>query len=208
VNKDMLAPLTGVAFIILLFVGFAIQGEPPEATDDVQDIVDHYIDNKDSVQLGAFLVVPSGALLMFFAAYLRKIFSAAEGAGGMLSVLPLVGLAIIAIGAAIDSTISFALAESADDIDPIAVQGLQALWDNDFMPFALGMEIFLVSVGLLVVRTGVFPKWLGWVALVLAVVALIPADVGFIAFVGGALLLVVFSVILTLRARSSSPQPA
>ncbi len=207
-NKDMLAPLTGVAFVVVLFISFAIQGEPPEAKDDVQDIVNHYVDNKDSVELGAFLVVPAGALLVFFGAHLRRVFSAAEGVGGMLSVLPLVGLSILITGAAFDSTVSFALAEAADDIDPTAVQALQALWDNDFMPMALGIEIFLISLGLLTVRTGVLPKWIGWVALVLALAGLTPTDAGFAAFVGAALLLIIISILLAVRARSAPAQTA
>jgi hypothetical protein len=63
---------------------------------------------------------------------LRKVLRAAEGEGGMLSAVALAGATVMAVGAAIDATISFTLAETADNIEPTAVQALQALWDNDF----------------------------------------------------------------------------
>ena len=88
----------------------------------------------------------------------------------MLSPLTLVGAAIMAVGLAIDATILFAIAEAADDIEPASVETLQALWDNDFMPIAVGMVVFLLSSGIAIARYGALPKWLGWVAIVLGVV--------------------------------------
>ncbi len=56
-NREWLVPLTGVAFVLVGIVGFAIGGEPKSADDPVKEIVDFYVDNKDSVQIGAFLGV-------------------------------------------------------------------------------------------------------------------------------------------------------
>ena len=138
--------------------------------------------------------------LVFFGAYLRKVFSAAEPPGhGMLSPLVLAGTVIMAVGAGIDMTISFALAEAAEDIDPVAVQSLQALWDNDFMPIAIGIVVLLLSSGLSIVRYGALPKWLGWVAIVLAVIGMTP--IGFVSFMVGGLWVIVVSIMLAVRAR-------
>ena len=76
---------------------------------------------------------------MFFAGYIRKVLDREAGGRSMLPTVALVGAGIFATGAAIDSMISFALAEAADDIDPTAVQAIQAMWDNDFMPLTLGI---------------------------------------------------------------------
>jgi hypothetical protein len=201
-NREWWAPLTGVAFIVVAIVGFAIGGEPPGADSPAQEIVDHYVDNEGSVMAGAVLGGIAASLLIFFAGYLRKVLSAAEGPGGVLSAVVLVGAAILAVGAALDATLSFALAETADDIEPASVQTLQALWDNDFMPFAIGNQIFLFASGLSIVRHGALPKWLGWVAIVLGVIAVTP--IGFAAFIGGAIWIAIVSVILSLRLRSAT----
>jgi hypothetical protein len=202
VKREWWVPLTGVAFIVVAIVGGIIAGEPPDADSPVQEIVDHYTDNKDAIEVGSFVGAAAGVLLVFFGAYLRSVFSAAEGPGGILSALVLVGTAVVAVGLAIDITISIALAESVDDIEPAAVQALQALWDNDFVPLALGSLVFLISSGLSILRHGALPKWLGWVALVLAVIGFTP--LGFVAFIGAGLWIAVVSVMLTVRARATT----
>jgi hypothetical protein len=201
VKKEWLVPLTGVVFVGLAIASFAIGGEPPDADEPVREIVDHYVDNKDSVRVGALGAGLAVLSLIFFGGYVRKVLAAAEGPGGMLSALALVGTSIMAVGIAIDATISLALAEAVEDIDPAAVQALQALWDNDFIPIALGTLVFLLSTGISIVRHGALPKWLGWVAILLAVVG--PTPIGFASFLGGGIWILVVSVLLALKARAA-----
>ena len=117
-RREWLVPLTGVAFIVVAIIGFIVGGEPPDVDSPVQEIVDHYVDNKDSMQIGSALVVIGVAFFLFFAGYLRKVLRAAEGENGMLSAMVLAGATVMAVGAAIDATISFALADAADKIEP------------------------------------------------------------------------------------------
>ena len=202
-NKNLIAPLTGVAFIIFAIVSIVLSGEPPNVKDNTaQEIVKHYADNKDEIMLSTISTGIALTSLIFFAGYLRKVLSAATGAGSMLPGIVLVGASILAVGIAIDSTIAFALADAADDVDPGAVQALQMLWDNDFVPIGLGIVVFLLSAGLAIVQTGALPKWLGWVAIVLAIVGLTP--VGFAAFLLGAVWVLVVSILLTMRANATA----
>jgi Domain of unknown function (DUF4386) len=214
-SRDWLAPLTGVGFFVLGIVSFLIMGEPKSADDPIADVVNWYLDNKDSVQIGAIIGVGSGVLLIFFGAYLRKVLRAAGGEADVLSLVSFIGLVLVALGFAIDGTIAFALAEAADEvrvlgspdgqISPITIQALQALWDNDFLPIMLGVLAFLWATGLAVVRTGVLPKWLGWVMIALGILGVTP--IGFVSFIGAAILVLVISILLSLRLRSGSATP-
>ena len=203
-RRDWLVPLTGVGFIVVAIVSIIVGGEPKSADEPVGEIVEFYVDNKDSVQLGAFIGLGALLLLVFFGAYLRRVLRAAGPPDEILSLVSFVGLVVVAVGLSIDFTITIALAEAADDVDPIAVQALQALWDNDFIPIALGVLMFLWATGLSVLRTGAFPKWMGWVMIAFGVLGLTP--VGFVAPLGAALSVLVLSVLLSLRARSA-PAP-
>jgi hypothetical protein len=203
-----MAPLTGVAFVVVGIIGFIVGGEPKSADEPVADVVNFYVDNKDSVQAGAVIGVVAGLLLIFFGAYLRKVLRAAAGGGEMLSIVSFLGLGLVALGFAIDGTIAFALAEASDEvstaggqIDPITFQALQTLWDNDFLPIMLGTLAFLWATGISVIRTGALPKWMGWVMIVLGIVGVTPA--GFISVIGAALLVLIISIMLSLRARSA-----
>ena len=205
-SKGWLVPLTGVAFIVVAIIGFIVGGEPKDASHPATEIADWYIDNKDSVEVGAFIGVAATVLLVFFGAYLRNVLRVAAGGDDMLSLVSFIGLVVVAVGFAIDTTISIAIAERADDIDPIAVQSLQALWDNDFVPIALGVLLFLWATGISVVRSGALPKWIGWIMILLGVVALTP--IGFASFLGTAVLILVISILLAVRARSAVPAAA
>lgn len=200
-SKEWLLPLTGVGFVVVLIVGFVVGGEPKSADEPVNEIVEYYVDNKDTIRAGSFLGAAAGLLLIVFGSYLRGVLRAAAGPGEMWSLIAFIGLVLVALGFAIDVTISLALAEAADDIDPVAVQALQALWDNDFIPIALGVLCFLLGTGITVVQTGVLPKWLGWVMLLLVVVGLTP--LGFVSAIVAAILVLVISIVLSLRARSA-----
>lgn len=202
-RSGWLAPLTGVVFVVLVVIAFTIAGEPPDADSSSQEIVDFYVDNKDSVSIGAFVATLAVLFLIFFANHLRRVLDAAGDAA--LSATVLVGAAMMAVGVAIDSTISLALAQAADDIEATSVQTLQALWDNDFLPIALGTVAFLISAGISILQTAALPKWLGWVALVLAVIGVTP--LGFVAFLGSGIWILVVSVMLALRARQADAPP-
>src|SRR5687767_12957411 len=130
-RRDWWAPLTGVAFVVLLIIGLIVGGEPPEATDDVQELVAFYVDDKEKIQAGAAISVIATSLLVWFGAIMRNWVRTPDGRGRVLGDVLLAGTIIAATGSAIDGTISFALAEAAEDVDPTAVQALQTLWDND-----------------------------------------------------------------------------
>ena len=202
-RKESWGPLTGVLFVVVLIVAFAVGGEPPAADDGASEVVDWYVDNKDSAIASAIVGTLAALLLVFFANHLRRVF--ADAGATTVSATVLVGGAIVAIAAALDATITLAIAESVDDIDPTAVQGLQALWDNDFLPFALGIEVFLISVGIAVLTTRALPVWLGWVPLALALLGFTP--IGFVAFAATALWIAIVSVMLTMRSRAGTPAP-
>jgi hypothetical protein len=202
-RKDWWAPLTGVGFVVVLIIGFIVSGEPPNADEPVQEIVDHYVDNKDAIMVSAGITVAAATLLVFFGSVLSRVLAARAGADSVLPRVAFAGTVLIAVGAGIDQSLSFALADRADDIEPAAVQALQAYWDNDFVPFAIGQALLFLGAGLATVRYRALPVWLGWVAILFGVSAMTPA--GFIAFAGGAAWIIVVSILLTLRNRGAAP---
>ena len=167
----------------------------------LRELVEHYTDNKDSIMIGAALIAWAAASMAFFGGYLRTVLRDRGGDSGFLPSMAMAGALAIAIGGSIDATIIFTMAETADDVGPGTILTLSALYENDFFPIALGTFIFLLATGLSVVRgAGALPKWLGWVAILLAVVTLTP--IGFVGFMGMGLFTLIVSILLTIRAGS------
>jgi hypothetical protein len=204
-DRRWIPALTGIAFVALVIAGFAVGGEPPTTEDPAQEIVDFYVDNETQQLISVGIEALAAMVLVFFGGYLRSVLRRAEGEGHMLSALVLAGTTIVAVGLAIDASITVALVDSAEEIEPAAVQALMALWENDFVPFIVGAMTFILASGISILRHGVLPKWLGWVAIALAVISLTP--IGFVGAIGVALWIAVVSVMLALRERRAGPTP-
>ncbi|MGH2952759.1 MAG: DUF4386 family protein [Solirubrobacterales bacterium] len=208
-GRSWVPPLTGLAFLVLVIVGFAIGGEPPDVDDNsAEEIVEWYVDNDGSIMFGAALQTLAATLLIFFGAYLWRLLREADQRGGAAALATFAGMVVLGVGIAIDGTINFAAADNAEDIDPTAVQALATLWQGDFLPLALGTQVFLLGLGVSVIRWGALPTWIGWIAVVLGVIAVTP--IGWVSFLAGGILIGVISVMLALRERSASggPPPA
>ncbi len=93
-SREWLVPLTGVGFVLLGIVSFIVGGEPKSADEPVGEIVEYYVDNKDSIQVGVFIGVAATLLLVFFGAYLRRVLRAAAPEGEILSVVSFLGLVV------------------------------------------------------------------------------------------------------------------
>src|SRR4029434_4243115 len=158
-----LLTLTGAGFFVLLAVGIIVGGEPKNADHAPRAIAYLYIDNKDSVFVAVLIMAAALILLVFFGAYLRGVLRTASGGKDVLPLVAFIGIVVAAVGMAFDLTIAIALADRADHIALVALQSLQPLWDTDFIPIALGTELFLWATGLAAIRTGALPKWLGWI---------------------------------------------
>lgn len=205
-HRDRLGAAAGIVWIVLLIVSFVLIGEAPQTEDSsAEEIAAHFAENKDSIIAGVLVQALSLVALLYFAGYLRRVLRVAEGEGGILATVALAGAIVLAVGAAIDATLSAALAESSENVDPVAIQALQALWENDFIPLMVGMVTFLSATGLSIIRHRALPSWLGWVPLALIVSFLIAAiteiEVFFAIFaIGAALWVLVLSGILAARA--------
>jgi hypothetical protein len=191
-------PLTGVLFVALAIAIFAIAGDAPDAKENTaRQIAAYYSDHEGAVMAGAGLGLIGCALLVFFCAYLSSVLE-----GDLLPRVAFAGGVILAVGLAIDMTISVALVETADHIDPVAVQSLNSLFTNDYIPFVLGAMLILLASGLAIVRQGNLPSWLGWLAIALALPA--PTPLGAITFLGAGIWILLASVLLWTRGRGPS----
>ena len=211
-HRDRFGAAAGIVWIVLLIVSFVLIGEAPETEDSsAEEIAAHFTENKDSIIAGVLVQALAIVALLYFAGYLRRVLRAGEGEGGVLATVALAGAIVLAVAAAIDATLTSALAESAEDVDALAIQTLQALWENDFVPFAVGFVTFLSATGLSIIRHRALPSWLGWVPLALIasfiIAGITEIEVFFAIFgIGAALWVLVLSGILVARAgRTETP---
>jgi hypothetical protein len=195
---ERFAPLTGVLFFVIVIVGIVVMGDDgPDTKDTATKVVEYYEDNDSKVMISSALEALAAVVLVWFAASVRERIVRVEPGTGRLGAIAFAGGVIAAVGLAIDGAIQFATAESAGEITPEATQALNALWSNFFFPMIVGVALLLLAAGLASIRHGALPKALGWIAIVLGVVAITP--IGFVSAIGAVLWIGATGLILFLR---------
>jgi hypothetical protein len=193
-----LVPLSGVVTVAALFAAFAIPGETPDTDAPLAEVVSYYVKHDSDMQLAGGLIALGAVFFVFFSTNVAGLLRRAQGDAGGSSALSFAGGILFAVGALIFAGIGFTLGNAAKDIEPASIQALHVLSEEMFFPLAAGVSVFLLGTGIATVKTGALPKWLGWVAIVLGIIALTPF--GFFAFMALGVWTVIVSVLLSLRA--------
>jgi hypothetical protein len=202
---ERLAPLTGLVFVVITVLVFAMGGSTPDPHDTAQKVQSYYTKHHDKHVTLAFILAIAIPFLLFFVSSLRHDLRRAGGTG-QLANAAFAGGILAAAGFGILSTVHLALADSGDSLKTInTMQTLNVLDGNDFIPAATGLGVLLGASGLAVVRHGGLPAWLGWAGIVIAVAIFTPA--GFIGFLASGLWIIVASILMTQARQTVEPVP-
>jgi hypothetical protein len=210
-RQSKLASLTGVLFAVLIVVAiFTNSSETPDAKARPAKVIAYYSAHRSEIETSTILFALAFLVVVLFAGALRSyVRPAAEGLGALI----LAGGVMMSVGALIGSAVEYALAKQLVHLGPQTAQALNVLANELFLPVIAGAFVFAVCSGLAILRGASLPKWLGWVAIVLGIAAIIP-PASFPALIGFVLWSIVVSVLMYMRsgepadAGPATPQPA
>lgn len=204
-RTSALAPLTGALFVVLIVISFLVGGETPDADASTREVVGYWMDHEGENMIGSAIEALAAVTLLFFAATLRR--SSSGWIDG--SILPSVAFAggiVAAAGIGVDAAIRFAAADVADDVNPVVLQTFSAAWANFFWPMALGVASLILATSIAGWRARALPAWLTVIGFLIFVAFFTPA--GFVAFLVGAIWIIVLSVLLWRRESRAVGDPA
>jgi hypothetical protein len=172
-----LLALSGVVFALLFLIGwFASGGDAPDYGAADQEWTEWADDNQWKSRVGAFAMLLAGFVFLHFAGIMRSILGRAESPISGSAQLARVAFAGALTGIAGMATaiviIAGATTEGAE-ADPVVTRAVATASAGPFLVSAMGFAALLLAAGLLTLRTRVFARWTGWVALVGAVSFLI-----------------------------------
>jgi hypothetical protein len=188
--------------VALVVVAFGALGQStPGLKSSPEKVAAFYAGHSGREQAASFVMAIAVVFLVVFAASLRAAFTGAEPGSGTAGIVAFAGVLIAAAGFLVAATIHLALADGAHKhhLVPSALQALNALDNDSFIPFSAGIGIMLLGVAVANLRMRVLNRWLGWATLVIGIAAFTPA--GFFAFLASGVWIVVVSVLLFLRER-------
>src|SRR5215212_6528361 len=209
-RSERLAPLSGIVFVVLLVLGFAVfGGDTPDIDDSGSKIVEYYNDHQGSQITAAILVTLSTLFLAVFIVSLWDYLRSTGAGRDFWSTIALVGGAVSVSGFLVAVGVHVALIDGGDkNISPDAMVALNAIDNDNFFAFALPLGIMMLGATGAILKAGAaLPRWLGWAALVLFIVQFTPA--GFIAFALTGIWIIVASILMYQHAaRPTATAPA
>jgi succinate dehydrogenase/fumarate reductase cytochrome b subunit len=165
-----LLALSGVAFAILFLIGwFASGGDAPDYGASDQDWTNWATDNQWKSRIGAFAMLLAGFVFLHFAATIRTALGDAEtrvGGSPQLARVAFAGAITGMAGMVMAIVIISSATTEGADANPIVTRAIASSSAGPFLLSAMGFAAFLMAGGLVTIRTGVFARWTGIVALI------------------------------------------
>jgi hypothetical protein len=174
------APIGGIVFVVLMVSGSFLISDVPKADAPQQEITNYLADSGNHTRniIGAYLWALGALAFLWFLTRLRSDLRRAEGESGGLSTLAFgAGVAFAAVwmvSAVGFSAVAYAVElRDAPITDPDLVRALPAAggWLLLLGGGFAGLLVLLAVAGASL-RTGVYPRWLGWLGIVAAIALL------------------------------------
>jgi hypothetical protein len=161
------APLTGVAAVVLWVAGVIVaESDSPEDDAPGTELVAYLEDHEAEIFVGAGLFCLGSALFIWFLASLAAHFRRAGDDGRLATVMVSGGVATAATIALVSApNVAGALAfDNADRVlSPETAETLTVLGDGFFVVAELLAVALLGAAARMILRTGAFPRWVGYV---------------------------------------------
>jgi hypothetical protein len=173
------APLTGVLAVVLWVIGVIVAESAEDPSDDASpaEYLAYFQDNEGAIYIGTALLALGVVAYIWFLGCLRTTLADAEGGRGRLGTVALVFGAAQGVLLTASSAPQVAGAIAAEDDEAeMSGEAAEALWwigDGFFLMASLMLIGLFLATAVVILRTRVFPVWLGWVSIVLAIGLLI-----------------------------------
>jgi hypothetical protein len=172
-----LLALSGVAFAPLFVIGWLTSGgNTPHYTAGGHEWTNWARDNQWKGRISAFAMLLAGFIFLYFTAAIRSVLGSAESpvrGSAQLARVAFAG-AVTGIAGMTMAFVTLAAASSEGaDANPVVSRAVTTASAGPFPVAAMGFAAFLMAARLLTLRSGVFARWTGIVALIGAVSFLI-----------------------------------
>ena len=204
--EERLAPLDGVAAVILWVAGVAVlQGKAHEPSSDAspERALQFFQIHTGTVLAGTTLFAVGTLFFLWFLGLIRAQLGPAEGGTRRVSSIAYAGGIAMAISLLFVSAAHAAGAINNVHLSPDAAQVYLGLTAGFYYAAELSGAVFLLATGLTSLGTGAFPTWLAWASIGLAIWLLI-VPIAWIALVYVFPLWLIAVSLILLRDRSTS----
>ncbi len=201
--------LGGILFVILILTAAFMPGTPPKTSDSAAKIAKFIKDNPGAIRWSGFVGALATIAMFWFLGAVWRILRRAEGGNPRLTVVAVLGAGFAMVMGAVGGILlsAIGIVGVAGSGGATATRFFYVLSANIGVATVIGIVVFIGAFSILIIRTGVFPKALGWIGGLIALVAVVASasvsstrDVffvlGFVVFLGFALWLLIISIMM------------
>jgi hypothetical protein len=170
--RPWLVPLLGLIFVVLLGVSIGLSSGTPDSSATPAAIVHYYANHTNQLDVSAILTGCAIVVGVFFFTLLREFLRTSERARPYATV-GLLGAILFAASGAVSAGLTLALTDVPNQLTPGAAQALHLL--NMDVSFGMGLGAIAamqIGFGVAFLIGKAFPTWLGWVSIVIGLLAL------------------------------------
>ncbi|WP_020387898.1 hypothetical protein [Kribbella catacumbae] len=181
----------GLAFVLLVLVGRFLPGNPPGVDESANAITSFLTDGRTSILAGALMTSAAAGLIIWFAAAFAEAMRERDDRSDIHMAL-LAGSVLVGGAIFVNAAVTAATAYGVDGRDAAMTQ-MMFEWSaviTTMIGFAATLPLAAAGIGVL--RTHLMPDWLGYLALLAALVSFAGAFGIFVesgAFVAGGTLM-------------------
>jgi hypothetical protein len=163
----------GLVFVLLVVVATVVTPGPPSTNATAAKVMSYYHQHQGAYYVGAYVIVAAVIVGLAYFWYLREWLARVPESRRLLTVA-YAGAIVFAVSGTVGAGLNFALAQGshASNITGATMQTLNLLKNDLNIPIAAaGTAAFLIVTGVVVLRNGGLPRWLGWFAVVFAAIS-------------------------------------
>lgn len=210
-NTERSLALAGIVFVVLMLISAFLPGSPPKPDDSAAKIVKFVVDKNDQLRWSAFVGLLAGVVLLGWLGAVWRTMRRAEGGTPMLAVGAALGAglaaALFTIGGIVMSVVAIV---GPGQLGPQSTRFFYLLFNALGSGGAIAIALFIGAFASVIIETGVLPKVMGWLGVLVAIVLLAAGGgvastrdvffiLGFIGFAGAAIWVFVISILMFRR---------
>lgn len=161
---------TGIVFVVLTLIGFAvIIPTPPDLNAPAQDWASYFLNHHSAVRAGVVVVAVAFFFYIWFLGTLTSVLRIASGTPRLPSITLIggvIGGSCLMVGLAAEAVAAY----RPQGVDPLITRALNDIFVLVGVAAIPAFTAFFAATAIVILRSGAFPAWLGWLTAVAALV--------------------------------------
>jgi len=161
---------TGIVFVVLTIVGFAVViPTPPDLNAPSQEWASYFLGHHSAIRAGVVILAVAFFFYIWFLGTLTSVLRIASGTPRLPSITligGIIGGSCLLVGLGAEAVAAY----RPQGVDPLITRALNDIFVLIGVTAIPAFTAFFAATAIVILRSGAFPAWLGWLTVAAAVV--------------------------------------